>query len=240
MHVFPNENVFFSYIIDLQKSMSYFEDMQESVNKIFEPGDKILMEFSTFGDRFLSVVTDVGADGRLYVYAPIPPLVVERLKTDRYARVRFAYEGELHGFDTRVLNDVETAGSIIELEKPVAMYEAEERFEIRCPCCFPATVVEGDRSIQAVVEDMSNSCSRVRFLNGDLFPFAEEGDNDVRLTFYPFDMSEGYSVGCSVRNTFMKDGSRYVVLEYKSNEDEACEKIAHFVEAQLFCGIPRM
>ncbi len=206
----------------------------------FAIGDKILMEFSTFGDRFLGVVTDVGEDGRLYVYAPITSPIIQRFMIDRRAKVRFAHEGGLYGFDTRVINDVTTEGTILELEKPISMYDAEDRCEPRCSCRFPATVVEGDKVVQAVVEDMSNSCSRVRFLNGGFVPFVEEVDRTVRLTFHPFDMGEGYSVDCIVRNAFMKDGSRYAILEFNPDECDACDRIAQFVEAQLCCGIPRL
>lgn len=207
---------------------------------VITAGDKVLLEFSTFGDRFLSVVTDTKEDGTLLVYSPITPPVISRLKTDRNVLVRFAFEGTLRGFKSRVLNEVESASSIIELEKPVDVFDAEERAEPRCSCRFPATVVEGERAAQAVVEDMSANCSRVRFLNGGYIPFVEDKDNEVRLTFHPFEVGKGYSVSCLVRNAFVKDGQRYAVLEFKSEEKDARERIARFVEAQVCCGIPRL
>lgn len=204
-------------------------------------GDKILLEFSTFGDRYLSIITDVKDDGSLCVYAPINPIVVQRLKTDNNARVRYAYDGRLMGFSTKVLNKVDAPGVIIELAAPDDVYDAEERDEVRCACRFPATVVEGDRAAQAVVEDMSASCSRVRFLNGGVVPFLEEIEREVRLTFHPFDMdNEGYSVGCVVKTAFMKDGERYAVLEFNKSETKARDRIASFIEAQVCCGIPRL
>lgn len=203
-------------------------------------GDKVLMEFSTFGDRFLSVVTDVKEDGRLLVYSPVTEPIIKRLKTDKNVLVRFAHEGVLRGFKSRVLNDVESASTIIELEKPVDSFDAEERAEPRCSCRFPAMVVEGERAAQAVVEDMSANCSRVRFLNGELVPFVEDVENEVRLTFHPFDVGDGYSVNCLVKNAFVKDGERYAVLEFKPDEKDARNKIAQFVEAQVCCGIPRL
>lgn len=204
-------------------------------------GDKVLLEFSTFGDRYLSIVTDVKDDGCLCVYAPISDVVVERLKTDTNAMVRYAYDGRLMGFKSQVLNKVNAPGVIIELAKAVDVYDAEERREVRCSCRFPATIVEGDKAAQAVIEDMSASCSKVRFLNGGPNPFGEEGDHAVRLTFHPFDMNDdGYSVGCVVKNSFMIDGRHYAVLQFNREERKARERISSFIEAQVCCGIPRL
>lgn len=204
-------------------------------------GDKILLEFSTFGDRYLSILTDVKDDGRLFVYAPITDVVVERLKTDTHAMVKYAYDGRLMGFSSRVLNKVDAPGVIIELAKPVEIFDAEERREVRCSCRFPATVVEGDKAAQAVIEDMSASCSRVRFLNGESEPFWDEDDQEVQLTFHPFDTeSDGYSVGCMVKSSFMRDGKHYAVLQFNREERQARERISSFIEAQVCCGIPRL
>ena len=203
-------------------------------------GDKVLMEFSTFGDRFLSVVTDVKDDGRLLVFSPISAPVVERLSTDTTAKVRFAHEGRLHGFKTRVLNRVDGPGGVLELAAPGGFYDAEDRCEPRCPVRFPAVIEHGGKSLTAVVEDMSATCSRVRFVNGGFASLGESEGGEVRLIFHPFDMGEGYSVNCIVRNTFIRDDAPYAVLSFKSDETEARHKIEQFIEAQLFCGIPRL
>lgn len=204
-------------------------------------GDKVLLEFSTFGDRYLSIVTDVKDDGRLCVYAPITDIVVERLKTDTNAMVKYAYDGRLMGFKSQVLNDVDAPGVIIELAKPARIFDAEERREVRCSCRFPATVLRGDMAAQAVVEDMSASCSRVRFINGGPDSALGEKGQEVNLTFHPFDMNgDGYSVGCMVTTSFMRNGKHYAVLQFNHEEAEARERISSFIEAQVCCGIPRL
>lgn len=202
-------------------------------------GDKVLMEFSTFGDRFLSVVTDVRDDGRMMVYAPMPAPVIQRLQTDRNVRVRFAHEGKLRGFTSRVLNDVRSAESILVIDQPKETFPAEDRAEPRCVCSFPATVVEGNRAAQAVIEDMSKSCARVRFLNGDV-PFLYDVGGMVRLTFHPFGPEDKHSVNCRVIKMLLKDNVRYAVLEYDRDENGARSRIASFIEAQVCCGIPRL
>lgn len=200
-------------------------------------GDKILLEFSTFGDRFLSVVTESRGDGSLLVYSPMPPPILERLKSDKCVFVRFAHEGSLLGYASRVLNEVKSANTVLELQAPREVLDAEDRKEPRCACHFPAIVVEGERAAQAVVEDMSASCSRVRFLNGDMeLAFGKR----VNLTFHPFAMNEGYSVGCTVVNCFLKDGKHFAVLEFARDEARARERIGEFIEAQVCCGIPRL
>jgi hypothetical protein len=203
-------------------------------------GDKVLMEFSTFGDRFLCVVTDTGRDGRLFVYAPVPQPVVERMGRDRTARVRFAREGRLHGFDTRVLNEDNPPGVILQLAVPGTIYDAEERDEPRCRCRFPATVSDGAGTLRAVVEDMSASCTRVRLLKGGWEPLVGPGIK-VSLTFHPFDLDDaGHTVACTVRKVFTKDSAQFVVLEFSPAETVVRERIARFVEAQVRCGSSRL
>lgn len=202
-------------------------------------GDKVLMEFSTFGDRFLSVVTDVREDGSMLVYAPMPAPVIERLQRDRNVQVRYAHEGELRGFSSRVLNEVDSAETILILDRPRDTYPAEDRAEPRCVCSFPATVVEGNRAAQAVIEDMSKSCARIRFLNGEV-PFLYDVGGMVRLTFHPFGPEDGQSVNCRVIKMMLKDNVRYAVLKYDPNENGARSRIASFIEAQVCCGIPRL
>lgn len=203
-------------------------------------GDKVLMEYSTFGDRYLSIVTDVKDDGRLYIFSPITAPVIERFKTDPKALLKYAHDGRLLGFSTRVLNRVEQPGTIVELAAPKDVFDAEERTVVRCCCRFPATVVGGDKTIQAVIEDMSVNYSRVRFFNGDV-SFFEDADHPVQLTFHPFDTEgDGYSVECVLRNSFMKNGMQYAVLEFNRSEVAARKRIASFIEAQVCCGIPRL
>lgn len=201
--------------------------------------DKILVEFSTFEDRFVCVVTDLARDGRIFAYAPVPEKVIKRLRTDSTVFVRYAHEGVLHGFKSRVLNRVESKSTVLELAAPSHVVEAEERSEPRCACSFPAYVVEDGRAAEAVVEDMSKSCSRVRFLNEGLFLNDETG-NELRLKFHPFDTEDGYSVGCTLCKAFQKDGEHYAVLQFNADERDARRQIARFIEAQVCCGIPRI
>ncbi|MFH1913722.1 MAG: PilZ domain-containing protein [Pseudomonadota bacterium] len=163
-------------------------------------GDKVLMEFSTFGDRFLCVITEVGEHGRLSVYAPVPQAVVDRMARDRTARVRFAHEGSLRGFDTRVLNRDNPPGVILELSGPGRVYDAEDRAEPRCRCRFPAIVTDGARRVvvRGVVEDMSASCTRFRLSDDEQGSLSGFNGSEVRLTFHPFDPDEGLAVACTV------------------------------------------
>lgn len=201
-------------------------------------GDKVLVEFSTFGDRFLSVVTDVRKDGCLLVYSPMPEPVVKRLQTDKKVLVRYAHEGKLRGFKTRVMNQVHSSETILVLQEPADTFHAEERAEPRCVTSFPATVMDGDRAAQAVVEDISKSCARVRFLNGDV-PFIDEVGGVVQLTFHPLDMADGYEVECRIKSAAIRDNVRYVVLEFNPSEEAMRSRIASFIEAQVCCALPR-
>jgi len=205
-------------------------------------GDKVLMEFSTFGDRFLCVITEVGEHGRLSAYAPVPPAVVERMAVDRNARVRFAQEGVLRGFDTRILNRDNPPGAILELAGPGRVYDAEDRAEPRCRCRFPAVVADGAGRVlvHGVLEDMSASCTRVRLTGDGRGSLVGGVGAEVRLTFHPFDPDEGVTVACRVKKSFLKNSVGYLVLAFSPGETVARRRIARFVEAQLHCGKQRL
>ena len=204
-------------------------------------GDSIILEVSTFEDRFLGMVAGLKPDGRLMVVADVPEAVKRRLKTDASALVRYAFDGKLLGFNTRVLNSLESPGTILELAAPKKIFNAEERSEPRCSCSFPAFVVNGKAAARGVLEDMSASCTRVRFMGDGEAGLPSEQGGRVRLTFHPFDMDgDGISVGCTVIKTFLKDHVHYAVLRFNNDEPDARKRISGFIEAQVCCRIPRL
>ena len=202
-------------------------------------GDSIILEFSTFEDRLLGVVAGLKPDGRLMVIADVPAAVVQRFKIDTSALVRYAYDGKLLGFNTRVLSALDSPGMIFELAAPKEIFNAEERNEPRCSCSFPAFVISGKAAVRGVLEDMSASCTRVRFMGGGEDRLPSEQGGRVRLTFHPFDMGgAGISVGCTVLKTFMRDRVYYAVLRFNNDEPDARKRISGFIEAQICCRIP--
>lgn len=202
-------------------------------------GDSIILEVSTFEDRFLGLVAGLKDDGRLTVFAEVPDTVVERLATDAFAQVRYVYDGKLLGFDTRILKALDTPATLFELAAPRKIFDAKERSEPRCACSFPAFVVDGGRAARGVLEDMSASCTRVRFLDDGRAGCPVETGGRVRLTFHPFDMDgEGIAVGCTVLKTFMKNHEQYAVLRFNNDEPDARKRISGFIEAQVCCRIP--
>ncbi|WP_319585053.1 PilZ domain-containing protein [uncultured Pseudodesulfovibrio sp.] len=202
-------------------------------------GDSIILEVSTFEDRFLCMVAGLKADGRLMAFADLPDAVKQRLKTDNAALVRYAFDGKLLGFNTRILNTLDTPGTILELAAPEKVFNAEERCEPRCSCSFPAFVVNGAAAARGVLEDMSASCTRVRFMTDGEDDLPSKPGGSVRLTFHPFDMAgDGISVGCTVIKTFLKDHVHYAVLMFNNDEPDARKRISGFIEAQVCCRIP--
>lgn len=204
-------------------------------------GDRIILQLSTFEDRFLGIVAGVGDDGRLMASVALPPAARNRLLVDTTASVKYAHDGRLLGFSTRVLNVWERSDTLVELEGPGIIFDAEERSEPRCNCCYPATMAEDGKAARGVVEDMSASCARVRYVGNGLVPFPEDPGRGVELTIHPFEMDEeGYSVGCTVIKSFMKNGERYVVLRFNSGDTDALRRISGFIETQSCCVLPTM
>lgn len=204
-------------------------------------GDRIILEFSTFEDRFLGVVSNVKTNGNLVVNVTVPDSVIRRVKLHTYALVRYVFDGHLLGFASQVLRMSGGCEATVELIGPESVFDAEDRGEPRCSCSYPAIVVEGNKAAQAIVEDMSASCSRVRYLNGGLTDFPEELGRPVRLTFLPFDTSEeNYSIGCTVHKAFMKSGERYAVLKFNNDEPDARALLSGFIGGHICCVLPPM
>ena len=204
-------------------------------------GDRVIIQLSTFEDRFLGIVASIREDGRLMVFVTMPAAVRSRLRVDATASVKYAYDGRLLGFSSKVLNIVDHGDTLLELEGPGVVFDAEDRAEPRCACCYPAAVKEDGRAARGVVEDMSSSCARIRYIGDGLSDFPEETGRSVELVFHPFEMGEeGYSLGCTVAKSFMKNGERYVVLRFNADEKEALKRISGFIETQSCCILPPM
>ena len=206
-----------------------------------ESGDRIILQLSTFEDRFLGIVAGVREDGRLMAFVTMPTAARQRLSVDDRAAVKYAHDGRLLGFSTRVLKVVDYEDTLLELEGPGTIFDAEDRSEPRCGCCYPAVVARNGQAVQGVVEDMSVSCARVRLVGSGADGFPGESGNGIDLTFHPFEMGEsGYSIGCTVEKSFMKDGERYTVLRFNVDETSTLKRIAGFIEAQVCCALPFM
>ena len=206
-----------------------------------QSGDRIILQLSTFEDRFLGIVAGVRDDGRVMASVSMPRMALDRLRLDPHASVKYAHDGRLLGFATRVINVWQQDDTLLELEGPGTIFDAEDRAEPRCNCCYPATLVEDGSAARGVVEDISASCVRVRYVGNGLTPFPEDTGRCIKLTFHPFEMDEDcYSVGCTVVKSFMKNGERYIVLRFNREEKDSLRRISGFIEAQSCCLLPTM
>lgn len=204
-------------------------------------GDRIILQFSTFEDRFLGEVFDITDSGHLLVNASVPSMVRTRLTTDLSASVKYAFDGKLLGFSTRVIAPHGRINGTIELEGPASVFDAEERSEPRCSCFYPALLVEAGRAVEGVVEDLSPSCARVRIVGLDAPLYPERVGRLIRLTFSDIaDPGIFQSVDCMIIKAFMKEGEQYVILRYNEHERNAKKRIAHFIQSQVCCILPRM
>ncbi|MBG0790106.1 MAG: PilZ domain-containing protein [Desulfovibrionaceae bacterium] len=206
-----------------------------------ESGGRIILQLSTFEDRFLGVVAGIRNDGRFMAFVTMPRAARDRLRVDDSAAVKYAYDGRLLGFSTRVLKVVDHEDTLLELEGPGVIFDAEERAEPRCACRYPATMSLNGQTVRGVVEDMSASCARLRLLDDWAGGFSAERGDSLTLTFHPFEMSANdYSIGCSVVKLFMKNGERYAVLRFDTGETDMLERISGFIEAQVCCALSLM
>ncbi|WP_272701282.1 PilZ domain-containing protein [Desulfovibrio sp. Fe33] len=202
-------------------------------------GDSILLEVSTFEDRFIALVSGVGRDGRLVVRAEVPSGVLDRIEADAFAEVLYAYDGRLLCFGTRILRVGGSHDARLELAAPKTFFAPEGRGEPRYACFFPASVSVGERVVNGVVDDISDSCARIRFPVAGQDDFPIETGGGVRLTIRPYGVKRSaVSVGCSVLKVFMKDHERYAVLRFENDEPDIRARISGFIKARVCCRIP--
>lgn len=198
-------------------------------------GDKVLMQYSTLGDRLLSVVTDVLEGEYIIVYSPVSATAVYRLKKNNTAVIKYVSEGLLKGLKTHVLGELKAGDELIRLAYPKEEVEVEMRKEPRCPCCFPAMLEVDGQFYEAHVADMSSSAFRIRFhdpavsMNGGL------DSSEASLEFFIFEPTNTYRVDCTILKAFMKDHEKFAVLKINGNQ-EIREKIAHYVATQCRGG----
>ena len=199
-------------------------------------GDKVLVEYSTFGDRHLGVVADASVPESLLVFAPIPLGAAERSRKDPTITVRYVREGRFKGFTSSLCNTIAPPAGLLEIVRPELDEDLDDRLEPRCLCCFPAKIVFEGRTTDAVVEDMSASCARLRLAGPGSLP--QPGDaQEVKLVFSPFDPDEQYGILSRVTKSFMVEGRRYLVLRYVATDVEMIHRISRFVDSRLGCGI---
>lgn len=195
----------------------------------FSVGDKVLMQYSTLGDKWLSVVTDVRENESITVCCRLTEKIVSHLQRHNTALVSLVSEGRLLGYKTRVLGGFAAGDDLVRLEYPREALDLEKRREPRCECCFPALLdVEGELH-EAHVADMSHSAFRIRLQDPSVaFNGALDGA-DAHLEFFIFEPANAYRVKCRMLKTFMKNHERYAVLEIREGEDIK-DKIASYVQ----------
>lgn len=198
-------------------------------------GDKVLMQYSTLGDRLLSVVTEVREGEFIIVYSPISPIIAERLRENNTAIIRYIVEGMLRGYKTHVLDPVTAEDELIRVAYPRLRTDVEERKEPRCPCCFPAMLHVGGELYEAHIADMSSSALRIRFHDSSTALYGNLDGTGVLLEFFIFEPSNTYKVKCRVLRSFMREQEKFAVLEIQDGE-EIKAKIARFVQSQCQGG----
>ncbi|WP_147821245.1 PilZ domain-containing protein [Salidesulfovibrio onnuriiensis] len=192
-------------------------------------GDKVLMQYSTLGDKWLCVVTEVRENESLTVCSHLSEKIVQHLKRHNTALIRFVSEGRLWGYKTRVLGDFAVGDELVRLAYPKDAVSMENRSEPRCQCCFPAMLDIGGELYEAHVADMSHSAFRIRLQDASVaFNGSMEGI-DAQLEFFIFEPANAYKVRCRLLKTFMKDHEKFAVLEIQDGEDIK-NKIACYVE----------
>jgi hypothetical protein len=202
---------------------------------VLSVGDRVLMQYATLGDRLLGVITDIRPGESIVVYSPLSSLARQRLRENNTAFLRYVHEGVLKGYKTNVVLDALNGDCLVTLAYPLEEFFAERRTEPRCPCCFPARVVLGQREYQGHVVDVSASAVRVRFEKDGPGPDAFDQDRDVRLDFNVFEPENRYGAFCSVLKSFMDDGAVYAVLEIRDGE-AVRDTLAKYVESQCRGG----
>ncbi|NDV20576.1 hypothetical protein GO013_14285 [Pseudodesulfovibrio sp. JC047] len=91
----------------------------------FVSGDNVLVEFSTFEDRFLGEVIAVTDSGDLVVSIAVPETILQRVESHSFAVVRYVAQGRLLDFASRVLAMHSGSVTMVTLKGPKSFCDAE-------------------------------------------------------------------------------------------------------------------
>jgi c-di-GMP-binding flagellar brake protein YcgR len=177
-------------------------------------GGLITMEFEGLQGRFQSRIEEITPEGDLVLQ--IPPGVITRhpLRAGDTVTARYAHQGTIYGFRTRVKSHALQPRPTMVLARPVTIGTLRLRRDDRVPCLIPTTARVGERSLAGMIVDLSRNGCRFAFepAPGEV-PALADGE-EVELRFPLFHLDERKTLSGAVRSLTTEDGAVRAGVEF--------------------------
>lgn len=189
-------------------------------------GTPLLIEPQGLGERFKS--TFIGMDRNKFLISRIPriPGVNEHLYADKSVTVRYLNEGNVYGFETKILTVAMTPFRLLFLQYPYTLETLNLRGSQRLDCYLPASIKLGDTWSDGMILNISaGGCQLVAESKG-LQPLPPVStDDQVMLEFKMFGTDQPIMIGGTARNVNLVNPSRMTMGVKFDELSEYAEKI---------------
>jgi c-di-GMP-binding flagellar brake protein YcgR len=206
-----------------------------SPSPIFEAvyGAMLTLEFEGLQGRFTSTLAGVTGKGELMVRIPRPVTIRHPLHRGDTVVARYAHEGTVYGFRTRVLAHALRPFPVMILARPSDIGTMLLRRAERVPCLIPATVVKGTRALTGMILDLGRGGCRFACepAYGESLEF--EMGASVELRFPLFRMDERETMRATVRSLSVEEGAVRIGVEFAAPAPEAVARIEAYITSVI-------
>lgn len=189
-------------------------------------GTRLLIEPAGLGDRFKSMF--IGMERNRFLIAKIPrvPGVGEHLYVEKPVTVRYLHEGNVYGFETKILNVAMSPFRLLFLQYPYMLETLNLRNSQRLDCYLPATIKLGQDWYEGMILNISaGGCQlAMESKQGRKLP-PVTADDQVMLEFKMFGTDQPIMIGGTARNVNLTGNNRLAMGVKFDDLSEYAEKI---------------
>ena len=189
-------------------------------------GTPLLIEPSGLGERFKSMF--IGMERNKFLISKIPriPGVGEHLYTDKGVTVRYLHEGNVYGFETKILSVAMAPFRLLFLQYPYMLETLNLRNSQRLDCYLPASIKLGEEWVVGLILNISaGGCQlALEAKKGQKLP-PVTADDQIMLEFKMFGTEQPIMIGGMARNVNLSNTNRLTMGVKFDDLSEYAEKI---------------
>ena len=195
-------------------------------------GTRMLLEPVGVAERFK---TDfVGMECRRYLIVRLPriPGMREQFYEDKPVRVRYIHEGNVYGFESRVVSLLVAPFRLLFLAYPENIETLNLRQCPRVDCYLPAGVVLSGKRYKGLVLNLScGGCQVVVETRDQDSPPKIAVDEDITLEFKMFASDKNMNLAGKVKNINVNDTRIYLGVKYNELSEDIKNDIQNYIDS---------
>ena len=191
-------------------------------------GTYLLIEPQGLGERFKSLF--IGMERGKFLITKIPriPGVGEHLYTDKSVTVRYLHEGNVYGFEAKVLTVAMSPFRLLFLQYPFMLETLNLRGSQRLDCYLPSAIKLGETWHEGMILNISaGGCQLTIEGKGGSAPPPVTTDDEVLLEFKMFGTEQPIMIGGTARNVNLTSANRLTMGVKFDALSEYAQKIIH-------------